>query len=621
MSTYKFKTQMDDLLHLISHSLYSHKEIFVRELVSNGSDAIDKLHFLTLTEDNYKSFDLEPKITIDTTAEDNVLTISDNGIGMDKEDLISSLGTIAHSGTKEFLQKLTGDFKKDSNLIGQFGIGFYAVFMVADKVEVHTKKTLTDSGWLWTSEGKGSFTLAEHDVAESGTSIKIYLKEEEREFKENYRLRSLVKKYSNHIAYPIFLRYLDKTPAKEGEEAKEEIKEEQLNQAQALWRKRKNEISEQEYNEFYKSQFTDEDDPLLTLHTVAEGTLEYKTLFYIPKRPPFDMYQPNYNSGVSLYVKRTFITDDDKELLPTYLRFVRGIIDSEDLPLNVSREILQKNAVLSQIKNASTKKILEEIKKTGQDDKEKFETIMESYNKVLKEGLYGDFMNKDLLLEIVRFHSCDASGRISLAQYKEAMPEGQKAIYYLSGDNLEFMKASPLLAAYKEKGFDVLLLDDEIDEVVIPMVGSYKETELKSISNASTFDDIKSDEDKKSEEESSDVAQKIKELLGDEVENVVISSQLGSAPSAIVTGGQQMGIQMQKIMKAMGQQAPDVKPILQINPNHELIQGWDQVAGAGLEEDMARLLFDQAALFASLPIKDPTSLARRIDKLSKLALK
>src|ERR1700710_2384350 len=431
MSKREFQTEVSQLLQLIIHSLYSHPEIFLRELVSNSSDALDKLRHLTLTDDAYKALPFNPRIDLELDEEKKTLTISDTGIGMNEEDLTSNLGTIARSGTKNFLSQLSGDAKKDSNLIGQFGVGFYSVFMVSDRVEVVSRKAGEEEAWRWTSDGKTGFDIEPAERAVAGTTILLHFNEEGAQYANSWRLQEIVKKYSNHIAFPIFLTY-DKSEW--NAEKKESIKTrvtEQVNAASAMWQRSKSELTDDDYKEFYKSITGDWEDPLFWFHTRAEGTLEYTTLFYIPAKAPMDLYQAEYKGGIKLYVKRVFILDDSKELLPQYLRFVRGIIDSEDLPLNVSREILQQNRVLTSIRSASVKKILSELKNIAANTPEQYLQFVTEYNRPLKEGLHGDFANRETLLDLVRFKSTKVEGLTSLSEVKSRMKEGQKSIFYI----------------------------------------------------------------------------------------------------------------------------------------------------------------------------------------------
>lgn len=539
MEQKKFKTEVSELLHLIIHSLYSHKEIFLRELVSNSSDALDKLKYLTLTDDKLKNLTFEPRIDISFSeeGEDRTLTISDNGLGMSHDDLADNLGTIASSGTKKFLSSLTEEQKKDSNLIGQFGVGFYSAFMVAKKVEVVSRKAGEEQAWKWSSTGKGSYILEEAKRESQGTTITLYLNEEGSEYANRWQIEQLVKKYSDHIAYPIFLSYDqtsydDKKKDDEGNPLKKvEHKIEQINSSSALWRRSKSELTDEEYKEFYKQSSYDSEDPLFYLHTRAEGATEYITLFFIPSKAPFDMYYADYKPGVKLYVKRVYITDDDKELLPSYLRFVRGIIDSEDLPLNVSREILQQNRVMNAIRTASVKKLLGEFQKISEQNPDLYAKFIEQYNRPLKEGLYSDYANRDALLELVRFKSSSEDGYVSLASYKERMKSDQKSIYYITGGKEETLKASPLLEAYRKKGYEVLIMSDDIDDIVVGSIGTYKELPLKAINKSGAVDDLKEEgeEKKKDTKEAKALIKKVKKALGDKVKDVVASSRLADS--------------------------------------------------------------------------------------------
>jgi len=624
MSKKKFKTEVNQLLDLLIHSLYSHSEIFLRELISNSSDALDKLKYLTLTDESLKSLEWNPRIDIVIDKNDKkTLTIKDNGIGMNDTDLVDSLGTIARSGTKNFLSQLSGDARKDSNLIGQFGVGFYSIFMVADHVDVITRKVGEESAWKWSSDGREGYSLDPSEREEGfGTSVVLHLNDTGKDYANRYDLEQIIKKYSNHIAFPIFLHYESSRYEGEGDDRKEikEDKIEQINSASALWKRSSREIKEEEYNEFYKSISNDMEDPFHVIHTRAEGTLEYNTLFFIPKKAPFDMYQADYKPGVKLYVRRVFITDDDKELLPTYLRFVRGVIDSEDLPLNVSREILQKNKILSSIKNASVKKILGELKKLA-DDEEKYNEFIGQYNRPLKEGVYSDYANKDDLMELVRFKSTSVDGWTSLASYLDRMTDDQKGIYYITGDNEMTLRNSPLLEAYRKKGIEVLIMDDEIDEIVAPMMGSYKEKEMKAVNKSGSADDLKTDEDKKKEKSVEPLLKKIKDVLGEEVKDVVSSSRLHESPSCIVADENDPTAQMQQMLKAMGQtDMPEIKPILEINPDHAIVKQLQDSSDKDLLEDVSFLLLGQAILAEGGALKDPHSFAQRLNRVMTKAL-
>ena len=635
MAKHQFQTEVGQLLHLMTHSLYSNKEIFIRELVSNSSDAIDKLNYLRLTDEKLKeSFaSWKGEINISFDEKDKSLTIVDNGIGMNEEDMINSIGTIAKSGTKSFVEALTGDAKKDSNLIGQFGVGFYSVFMVAEKVDVISKKAGEDTAYKWSSTGTGEFDLAPCTKESAGTVIYIKLKDDEvSEFASKYRIKNIVEKYSNHIAYPIFLNYdeevteeLSEEDKKAGKEAvkKTERKHEQINEATALWTQAKAKLKQEDYNNFYKSISQDSSDPLLTIHTKTEGVNEYTTLFYIPKIAPMDMYRADYQSGIKLYVKRVFITDDDRELLPTYLRFVRGIIDSEDLPLNVSREILQENRILANIKQSSVKKVLSEIKKLSKDE-EKYSQFISQYNRALKEGVYQDYTNKESILELLRYKStADEKKLTSLEDYKQRANSEQKAIYYIVGDNEKVLRNSPLLESYKKNNIEVLILDDkEIDEIITPTIGAFKEWQFTDITTAQAPKvEVNEEEKQKIEEEFKDIVSKIKDKLGSEVKDVKITSRLDSFASCITkdAGDAQMAA-MSHMFRAMGQEAPEIKPILEINPNHEIVKKLQSSTNDELIEDVSWILLDLAKISEGVDVSDKVAFAKRLTKITSLAM-
>ncbi|MCR1816001.1 molecular chaperone HtpG [Aliarcobacter butzleri] len=636
MAKHQFQTEVGQLLHLMTHSLYSNKEIFIRELVSNASDAIDKLNYLRLTDENLKDkyTDWKGEINISFDEKDKSLSIIDNGIGMNEADLIASIGTIAKSGTKSFVEALTGDAKKDSNLIGQFGVGFYSVFMVADKVDVISKKAGEEQAYKWSSTGTGEFDLTPCTKESNGTVIYIKLKDEEAgEFASKYRIKNIVEKYSNHIAYPIFLNYdeevsepLSEEDEKAGKkpEKKIERKHEQINAATALWMQPKVKLKEQDYNDFYKSISHDSSDPMLTIHTKTEGVNEYTTLFYIPKIAPMDMYRADFQSGVKLYVKRVFITDDEKELLPIYLRFVRGIIDSEDLPLNVSREILQENRILANIKQSSVKKILSEIKKLSKDE-EKYAEFVAQYIRPLKEGVYQDYTNKEAILELLRYKSTKTEiGKMtSLEAYKERANSEQKAIYYIVGENEKVLRNSPLLESYKKNDIEVLILDDkEIDEIITPAIGAFKEWEFKDITAIEPPKVEQSEEEKKEvEEKFQDILSKIKDKLGDAVKDVKVTSRLSESPSCVVkdAADAQMAA-MAHMFRAMGQAMPESAPILEINPEHEIVKKLNGCADEATIEDVSWILLDQAKLSEGMEITDTVAFAQRLSRITAKAL-
>ena len=621
MSQREFQTEVSQLLQLIIHSLYSHPEIFLRELISNSSDALDKLRYLTLTDEQFKSLPFDPRIDLELDEEAKTLTIADTGIGMNEEDLVSHLGTIARSGTKNFLSQLSGDAKKDSNLIGQFGVGFYSVFMVADKVEVLSRKAGEELAWRWTSDGKSGFEIEPAERLVAGTTVEIHFNEEGKQYANSWRLQEVVKKYSNHIAFPIFLTY-DKSEWN-AEEKKSEKKRvtEQVNAASAVWRRSKSEITDEEYKELYKSISGDFEDPLFWFHTKAEGSLEYTTLFFVPAKAPLDLYQAEYKAGVKLYVKRVFIMDDARELLPQYLRFVRGIIDSEDLPLNVSREILQQNRVLTTIRTASVKKILSELKSIAADKPELYLQFIQQYNRPLKEGLYGDFANRETLLDLVRFKSTKVEGLTSLADVKSRMSEGQKSIYYITGGNESLLRTSPLLEIYRKKDIEVLILDDEVDEIIFAGIDKYGDIDLKAVNKGSADEDFKDETKPETTEALQPLLNKLKETLGDRVKDVRASVRLADSPSCIVSDEAEPSLQMQQMLRAMGQtNIPTAKPTLEINPEHEIVKKLLARPDDTVAQDAAWLLYDQALLMEGVPLPDAAAFVQRLNRILTLSV-
>lgn len=653
MAKHEFQTEVNQLLQLLIHSLYSNKDIFLREIVSNANDALDKLKYLTVSDDNYKNVKFDPRIDISFDEKANTLTVKDSGIGMSEEDLQNNLGTIARSGTKAFLSKLTQEASKDSNLIGQFGVGFYSAFMAAKKIDVYTRKAAGDKKiWHWSSDGTNSYDLDEVSASSeeakkfgfdnedaSGSSIVMTLNDDSKEYASRWKIEELIKKYSDHIAFPIYLHYEKNEYDDKGNVKSTEQKVDQVNSASALWKRPKSELKPEDYNEFYKTISHDGQDPLHYIHTHAEGTQEYTTLFYIPQTAPFDMYQADYKSGVKLYVKRVFITDDDRELLPAYLRFVRGVIDSEDLPLNVSREILQQNRILETIKSQSVKKLLSEFKKMGEnadaakkienpsdDDKKKIEkwnNFVKNYNRPLKEGLYSDWANREEIAEIVRFKSTDSSGTgdnnyTSFQGYVSRMKPEQKSIFYITGSDEKNLRSNPLLKAYTKKGFEVLILDDDIDEIVISGFGKYKDFELKAVNRAGSDEDlgIDKEEAKKKEEEFKPVTEKIKKSLGEKVKEVKLSKTLSEEnPSCIVVDENDPSYQMVQMMKAMGQTGPELKPILEINADHPIVQKLKDTDDEKLISDISEVLLDQALLIAGVELKEPAEFVKHLNSL------
>ena len=620
MAKHQFQTEIGQLLKLMTHSLYSNKEIFLRELISNASDAIDKFNYLKLTDDRFKEEEWSGKISIKLDKEDGSLTIGDNGIGMNEADLMDNLGTIAKSGTKAFMEQMTGDAKKDSNLIGQFGVGFYSVFMVAEHVDVISKKAGEDQAYKFSTDGTGEYEVTPVVKESHGTVIYIKLKEDEKEFLDKWRVEEVVKKYSNHIPYPIMLNYEDVEFEGEGDDKKEKkvVKTEQINEATALWTLPKSELKEEDYIEFYKTISHDSEDPLTYLHNKVEGANEFTTLFYIPNTAPMDLYRADYQPGVKLYVKRVFITDDEKELLPPYLRFVRGIIDSEDLPLNVSREILQENRILANIKQNSVKKILTAIKKF---EDEKFDRFVSQYNRVIKEGIYTDYTNKETLLEIVRYKSSSQEGMVSFEDYISRADSEKKEIYYIIGEDEKVLRNSPLLEAYKKANIEVLIMDDyEVDSIVTPMIGQYKEWTLKDITTIEAPDSKTEEEKKEIEEEFKPLVEKIKETLGEEVKEVKISTRLTESPSCVIKDSSDPMAGMAAMFAQMGQKMPEIPLILEINPDHEMIKKLEKVEDDTTFADMAWLLLDTAKLSEGLEPKDKTAFAQRIAKLATRAI-
>ena len=616
MSQHSFQTEVNQLLNLIIHSLYSHKEIFLRELISNASDALDKLRYLTLTKEDHKSSAFEPRINLEFLDGDNpTLTITDSGIGMSKKELEDNLGTIARSGTKSFLNKMSGDSKKDAQLIGQFGVGFYSSFMVADKVDVASKKAGNKEAWKWSSDGRSGFEITKDVKKDNGTVITLYLNDEGKEFANRWQIENLVKKYSDHIDFPIFLTYPDIEYDKEGKEKSRESKTDQINDAKAFWTRSPNELKKKDYREFYKSFSNDMDDPFDWVHYRAEGNLEYTILFFIPNKAAPDIYRADYQSGVKLYVNRVFITDDDKELLPTWLRFVKGIIDSSDLPLNVSREILQQNRIMSNIRSNSVKKVIDKLKIVAKD-KDKYAQFYEHYGRLIKEGVYQDFEHKDNLTELLRYNSTKDEGLVSFKEYVDRMKDDQKSIYYITGRNQISLRNSPLLEMYEKMDIEVLLLDDEIDEIIISSVPKYDEKELKSINRSGAADDFSEEKDKDKEKSLKPVLKKIKNILGERVKDVKLSNRLSESPSCIVADEHDPTAQMQELMRSMGQtDLPEIKPILELNPNHKIIISLKDKTKQKSFNDIALLLYEQALIQEGVKLDNPAEFTERLNKV------
>ncbi|HTY07576.1 MAG TPA: molecular chaperone HtpG [Candidatus Edwardsbacteria bacterium] len=614
--TRKFTAEVDQVLRLVTHSLYSHKEIFLRELVSNASDALDKLKFLTLTDEKYKALPFDPRIDIEFDAKDHkTLVVRDCGIGMNAADLEDNLGTIAKSGTRSFVESLKDKKDLDLNLIGQFGVGFYSAFMVADRIEVISRKAGESGAFKWESDGQGEYEISAAARETQGTTVILHLNDEGREFAARWQIEDVVKKYSNHVPFPIYLHY-EEVEQLDGKKETKTAKTSQINAASALWRQPKRTLKDEDYAEFYKTLSHDSDDPLLWIHTQAEGKLEYSTLFYVPQKAPFDMFRMDYRAGVKLYVKRVFITDDEKELMPTYLRFLRGVIDSEDLPLNVSREMLQHNMVLVKIKQSSVKKVLSELEDLKTKDRKKYEQFYKEYHVPLKEGLYQDFPNREALQELVLYKSTKADGLTSLFEYVQRMKPDQKSVYYITGKSEEALRNSPLLEMYRDKEIEVLLMDDEIDEIAVTAITKYKDFELKSLNRSDAADDLKTKEEREKEKESRPVVEKIKAALGDAVKDVRASVRLSDSPSCVVADENDPTIGLQHIMKMLGQKGLEgFKPILEVNPDHAVVKRLAATGDQELVADISHLLLEQAMLIEGVELKDPAGFVKRLNRI------
>ena len=610
--THEFQTEVSQLLHLMIHSLYSNKEIFLRELVSNASDAIDKLKFESLSNESLLEGKEEPSIHIDIDKDAGTISIRDNGIGMTQDEVMENIGTIANSGTRKYLESLDKNQTQDSNLIGQFGVGFYSAFIVSNTVTLLSRKAGDDkaNGTKWVSKGKGEYSIETVDLENYGTTIILDVKKAEKEFVDDYRLRGIVSKYSDHITVPIMM-------AKASEEDESEIVYETINKATAFWMKDKKELSQNDYDEFYKSLTYDFEGPLTQIHNRVEGKLDYSSLLFIPKKAPFDMWEPKRKGGVKLYAKRVFIMEGNEELLPQYLRFIKGIIDTADLSLNVSREILQGSKVVDTIKKASVKRILSELDKMSKNKPEDYATFWKEFGMVIKEGVVEDFANKDKISNLLRFASTstDSSDQtVSLKDYIGRMNKDQKNIYYVTADNYDAAKGSPHLEIFKQKDIEVLLLSDRVDEWLVANFGEFEELSLKSIAKGD-LEDLDSKEDKKKKEKTvkdyEKVISKAQEILDNQVKEVKVSSRLSESPSCLVADENELGGNMERIMKSLGQDVPDTKPILEINPTHPLVMKLK----TKVDEDVVKVLFDQAVLSEGGQIKEPAEFVKRMNKL------
>ena len=618
--TLGFQTEVKQLLHLMIHSLYSNKEIFLRELISNASDAADKLRFEALAKPELLEGGAELKIRLSFDKDAKTVTLEDNGIGMNRAEVIAHLGTIAKSGTADFMKNLTGDQKKDSTLIGQFGVGFYSAFIVADKVDVFSRRAgdAASEGVHWSSKGEGDFEVATVEKADRGTRIVMHLKADESEFADGWRLRNIVKKYSDHIALPIEL-----PKEHHGEDKPAEVEWETVNRASALWTRPRTEVKDEEYQEFYKHVAHDFENPLSWSHNKVEGKLEYTSLLYVPGRAPFDLYQREAPKGLKLYVQRVFIMDQADEFLPLYLRFIKGVVDSNDLSLNVSREILQKDPVIDSMKSALTKRVLDMLEKLAKSEPEQYKGFWKAFGQVLKEGPAEDFANKEKIAGLLRFSSTsDDSGEqsVSLADYLGRMQEGQDKVYFLSGESYAQVKNSPHLEVFRKKGIEVLLLTDRIDEWLMSYLTEFDGKQFVDVARGDLdLGKLDSEEDKKAQEEvakaKEGLIERLKGALGEQVAEVRVSHRLTDSPAILAIGEQDLGLQMRQILEASGQKVPDSKPIFEFNPAHPLIERLDAEPDEDRFADLSHILFDQAALAAGDSLKDPASYVRRLNKL------
>ena len=611
-----FQSEVKQILHLMIHSLYSNKEIFLRELISNASDAADKLRFKALENADLYAGDAELGVRISTDKEAGTLTIADNGIGMTRDEVIENLGTIAKSGTKAFLESIGSDQAKDSQLIGQFGVGFYSAFIVADKVTVKTRAATAnaDQAVMWESAGEGEYTISDAEKETRGTEITLHLKEDEKEFLDDWRLRSIISKYSDHISLPVEVQTTD-------EESKE-VKWEKVNKAQALWTRSKSEVSDDEYKEFYKHISHDFADPLSWSHNRVEGKQEYTSLLYIPSKAPWDMWNRDNKHGLKLYVQRVFIMDDAEQFMPNYLRFVKGLIDSNDLPLNVSREILQDNKVTQNLRNACTKRVLQMLDKLAKDDKEQYQQFWSEFGLVLKEGSGEDYANREAIMKLLRFTTTQSDSdaqTVSLEDYLSRMQEGQEKIYYITADSYGAAKNSPHLELFRKKGIEVLLLSDRIDEWMMSNLTEFNGKQFQSISKSDEsiekLADQNSDEQKQVEKELEPFIERVKKVLGDKVKEVKLTHRLTDTPAIVTTAADEMSTQMAKLFAAAGQKAPEIKYTFEINPDHQLVKRVADTQDDIAFGDWVELLLDQALLAEKGSLSDPSKFIQTMNKL------
>ncbi len=617
--TLSFQTEVKQLLQLMIHSLYSNKEIAIRELISNASDASDKLRFEALENIKLYEDDTELKINVDFDKEKRTITISDNGIGMNRDDIVNNIGTIAKSGTKEFLSKLSGDQAKDANLIGQFGVGFYSAFILADEVILESRKAGTKDGFRWTSSGDGEFTLEAIDKKLRGTAVTLILKEDASEFLDDFRLKGIIKKYSDHITLPILMK---KTELKDGETIQLD-ESESINDASAIWTKNKKDIKGEEYDEFYKSLTYDSEPPLAHFHSKVEGSQEYISLLYIPSKAPFDLYDRERHQGVKLYVNRIFIMEATEKLMPSYLRFIKGVIDSSDLPLNVSREILQDSKAVEAIKSGTVKKLLSSMEDLAKKKPEEYQKFWNEFGRALKEGPAEDFSNKEKIASLLRFSSTNNKSdeqNVSLSDYIGRMKTDQEVIYYITADSLMAAKNSPHLEIFKKKKIEVLLLGDRVDEWMISSLPEFSGKKLQSIAKGDLDlgkleDEKEKGKKKKIEDSAKNLVEKIKESLGDKVAEVKVTHRLTDSPACLVVGENDISGNLERILKAAGQNTPNIKPILEINPEHDLIKKLDSYQGKKEFDEYSSVIFDQALLSEGGQLEDPVSFIKKINQL------
>jgi molecular chaperone HtpG len=624
--TMGFQTEAKQLLHLMIHSLYSNQEIFLRELISNASDAIDKLRFAALADESLLEGQGDYQVQVDVDKEAGTITIADNGIGMNRDEVVEHLGTIAKSGTAAFMENLTGDQQKDSQLIGQFGVGFYSAFIVADRVAVHTRKAgdASDLGVVWESHGESEFSVEAKDKEARGTSITLFLKEGSEEFAEDYRVRSVIKKYSDHISVPVIMLKPSVPAAEdEGEEVSEAAPEyEAVNEATALWTRSRTEVSDEEYKEFYKHVSHDFDEPLSWSHNRVEGKFEYTSLLYLPKRAPFDMWNREMARGLKLYVQRTFIMDDAEQFLPLYLRFVKGVVDSNDLPLNVSREILQQDAAVDSMRSAVTKRVLDMLGKLAKKDGDDYAEFWKEFGQVLKEGPAEDFANKEKIAKLLRFASTQTDTEAqdqSLEDYISRMQESQEKIFYVVAENFNTAKNSPHLEVFRKKGIEVLLLTERVDDWLMNHLQDFDGKQFQDVARGALDLATDSDEEKaeqeKLEKDSEALVERLGKVLEAQVEEVRATTRLTESPACLVVGDHDMGAQMRRIMEAAGQPVPESKPILEVNPSHPLLEMLDQEPDEDRFADLASVVFDQANLAEGGQLEDPAAYVSRLNKL------